>query len=286
MPALAQHKSTSITKMLLIGDSGTGKTGALASLPLAGFNMRVLDFDNGLDIVANLLKDSPEALAKVHYETCTDSFKNLNGRLVPKKAKAWAKAMKLLDHWKVGTPATDTTPASEGFYDLGKVTSWNANDILVIDSLTHMGHAAMRYIQEMNGKLGEHPRIQDWGFVQTLIADLLSLLYDDEVKCNVVVTAHIDYIWEERKDEKDRVVERILTKGYPSAPGAKLSPKVGSYFNSMLQVVMEGNGVHAKRKIITNPLGVIDLKNSNPAKVKKSYPVETGLAEFFKDVRS
>ena len=41
----ATHK---ITKCILLGDSGTGKTGALASLVKAGYKLRVLDLDNKL----------------------------------------------------------------------------------------------------------------------------------------------------------------------------------------------------------------------------------------------
>ena len=37
-----------VTKMLLIGDSGSGKTGATYSLLRAGYNLRFLDFDKSI----------------------------------------------------------------------------------------------------------------------------------------------------------------------------------------------------------------------------------------------
>ena len=40
MPSLANHQSNEFTKMLLEGDSGSGKTGSLASLVAAGFSLR------------------------------------------------------------------------------------------------------------------------------------------------------------------------------------------------------------------------------------------------------
>ena len=49
MPSLANHQSNEYTKMLLEGDSGSGKTGSLASLVAAGFSLRILDMDNGLE---------------------------------------------------------------------------------------------------------------------------------------------------------------------------------------------------------------------------------------------
>ena len=62
MPALGQHQSSDIVKMLFIGPSGAGKTGALASLASAGYNLRILDMDNGLDVLANVLNDPKKPL--------------------------------------------------------------------------------------------------------------------------------------------------------------------------------------------------------------------------------
>jgi hypothetical protein len=45
---MLEHESNSIVKAMLAADSGSGKTGALACLVDAGFNLRILDFDNGL----------------------------------------------------------------------------------------------------------------------------------------------------------------------------------------------------------------------------------------------
>ena len=63
MPALGQHQSSDIVKMLFIGPSGAGKTGALASLASAGYNLRILDMDNGLDVLANVL-NNPKTLTR------------------------------------------------------------------------------------------------------------------------------------------------------------------------------------------------------------------------------
>ena len=94
MPKLENHQSTNITKMLLVGDSGSGKTGALASLAKAGFNLRIIDVDAGLDVLSNLLRDpsSPygkEALARVEFETVTDPMRVSGGKLIPAKATVW-----------------------------------------------------------------------------------------------------------------------------------------------------------------------------------------------------
>jgi septum formation inhibitor-activating ATPase MinD len=57
MPQATKHQSHRTTKMLNMGDAGSGKTGALASLAKAGQRLVILDFDNGLDILIGLLKN-------------------------------------------------------------------------------------------------------------------------------------------------------------------------------------------------------------------------------------
>jgi hypothetical protein len=259
--------------LLLVSDSGMGKTGALASLARAGYSLRILDFDNGTQILSSLLKDDPAAMERVYVEKCTDTFKNVQGRLLPRTPLvAWTKAVTLLSNWK-----------SDG---LGPVSSWGPQDILVIDSLTHCGEAAMRYHQSLNSKLGTHPTLPDWGIVQTMIKELLEMLKDSEIKCQVCVCTHIDWRWREVRGGKDNlmVVGRELEGGFPSAPGNKLPEKVGSYFNDALQIVATGTGSGLRRKIITVPMTSLGLKSSNPTVVKREYPLETGLADYFFDV--
>ena len=70
MPSLSNHQSNSFTKVLLCGDSGSGKSGALASLVSAGYTLRILDMDNGLDSLKTfILRDCPDKLNNVEYRT-------------------------------------------------------------------------------------------------------------------------------------------------------------------------------------------------------------------------
>lgn len=267
MPSLKDHQSSATTKILLIGNSGAGKTGALASLAGAGFNLRIMDLDNGIDVLANLLRDTSKypagSLDRVNYITITDPMKNMGGKLVPKNATVWQRASKYLDNWKTETE------------DFGSVASWTPQEVLVIDSLTFISNAAMNLILMMNGRLGQRPHQSDWGDAQVLVEGLLSYLYDESVKCNVIMTSHITFLGDEGN-----------MTGYPSTLGKALPPKVGRYFNNTLIVKSQGSGSNTRRRILTNPSGVIEAKNSNPSKVKPEYPLETGLADYFKDVRS
>jgi AAA domain-containing protein len=265
---LANHQSAQVTKMLLLGDSGSGKTGALASLADAGYNLRVIDVDNGLDVLANLLRDpksgySKDSLTRVDFETVTDKMAVRGQRLVPAQATVWQRAIKLLENWE--------TASSK----LGPVIGWGDKDVLVIDSLTRLSDAALNQILFLNARLGQRPHQSDWYDGQLLVEGLLQMLYDENVKCNVIVISHITYIGEEGGP----------TKGYPSSLGSKLPPKVGRYFNSILLAKTTGAGANQKRKIFTNTGGLVELKTTAPTRVLAEYPIESGLADYFKAVR-
>lgn len=268
MTKLANHASASVTKMILLGDSGAGKTGALASLADAGYNVRILDLDNGADVLANLLNDpkSPykkEALGRVDYETITDPMKNVNGKLIPKQAKVWQSAVKLLDNWKTETA------------DFGPISTWTPQDVLVIDSLSILGNASLNFITAMNGRLGQKPYQSDYGDAQALIESLMQMLYDESVRCNIIVNTHITYVGGEGQIER----------GYPSCVGSKLPQKIGRYFNTILMVKSQGSGASVRRKIITSTVPLVELKNTAPLRVKPEYDLATGLAEYFRDVQ-
>lgn len=265
MPSLAKHHSAEVTKLLFLGESGSGKTGALASLAKAGYNLRIVDLDNGVDILYNLLKDDEEALSRVVYETITDKFKMQKGRPLP-EAKVWTKVTQLLSHWKV---------EGEGGYDLGTLETWTPKDVLVIDSVTFLAKAAFRHILSISGRLGQSPYQSDYGDAQRLVEDLFATLYGSDVNCNVIGISHITYIED----------QYIGTKGHPTTIGKALSPQLPRYFNSMLMAKSSGQGATSKKLIHTKPIAAVELKTTNPKVVKDSYPLETGLAEYFAALR-
>lgn len=271
MAKLEEHQSSKTTKLLLIGDSGAGKSGSLASLAAAGYNLRILDVDNGIDVLANYLRDKtgpygPEALDRVEFETITDPMKNVNGKLIPRQATVWQRTMKLLDDW---------SPKNGASADLGPISKWTENDVLVIDSLTMLSNAALNFILAMNARIGQKPHQSDWYDGQLLLEGLLQMLYDDGIVCNVIITAHIVFLGEENGPQR----------GYPNSLGSKFPPKIGRYFNTILMAKTTGQGTALHRKILTNTAGLVELKNTAPLKVKPEYPLATGLADYFKDVR-
>lgn len=265
MPSLSEHQSASVTKALIAADSGLGKTGSLISLVEADYKLRILDFDNGLDYLANLVKQRcPDKMANVEFAICTDKFKSVNGQMIPDgQPKAFSKGMSMLTHWK------------EGDTDLGKITEWGPEEVLVIDSMTLMSRAALRHILALNGRLAATPQIQDWGQAMERIESCLELLYSDAIGCNVVITSHVTAVQD---------TEGGAVKEYPAALGQKLPPKIGRYFNSVLTIKRKGAGGAEKRVIKTTSEGLLECKASAPG-LPSELPIDTGLADYFKAVQ-
>lgn len=252
MPTLENYKAEKPIKMLVMGDTGTGKTGALASLANAGYKLHILDYDNGLDILSTKVK--PEFLKNIEYETLTEKKVARGGQvLIQGTPKSFAKGLQLLTEWST------------------KYTS--KEDVIVVDSLTFMSDAALEHVQAGAGHTGKQPEIQEWGLAMSLIEDVLSLLYSDDLKCNVIVNSHIKYI----QDEGSGIV-----KAQVNTLGSKLPPKVGRYFNHLIMCQMQGT----KRVFKTKGTASFGLKSPNPDKVKDTYEIETGLKEYFQDVKA
>lgn len=259
MAPISQHAASNTFKMLLIGNSGMGKTGCLASLALAGYNLRILDTDSGAEILFQMLKHDKDALARVDVETHTDKYVEVGGAMRPKvPLTGFSGAAKTMTNWP----------------GLGKPAEWTEDDILVVDSLTLLGKFIFNHVLNLAGRLltGQPPQIQDWGAAMELQENVLAGLYN--LPCNVIVTSHLTSITPEGE---------AVPMFFPSALGSKLPPKVGRYFNSTIGVKMIGVG-QAKRRIITTSDPTLGCKTPAPGLVKAEYPLETGLADYVKDL--
>jgi hypothetical protein len=291
MAKLESFSQTAPIKLLFIGDSGAGKTGALASLATAGYNLRIIDVDKGVPILANYLSDpnsqyfktDPKAISRVSFVQVSDTMQNINGLLAPKKVEGWAKVTKLLINWV------------DGDENLGAIQSWGPQDILVIDSLSGLSKLALHYHLFLNGALGkartQNEVRRDMGATQDYIRNLLDLLYDDNIKCNVIVISHITAVTEAGGAPKiEEGKFDSIPIGYPAAIGRALSPQIPRWFNNMLIARADRQGSRTTHKIYTTSQTIagqiIAAKTSAPLKVKPEYPLETGLADFFAALRS
>jgi hypothetical protein len=268
LPTLAKHQSNEYTKLLVEGDSGTGKTGALASLVGAGYKLRILDFDNGLDVLKQYVaRDYPTLLDNVEFRTLRDKRKaTSDGPVIVGSPKAFIEGIKLLDRWKY-------TEADGTEVDLGVPAEWGPDCILVLDSLTFFSDAAFDFREPLvprsrDGKYDVRAVYKD---AQDAVENVLALLTSESFQTNVIVTSHIRYM-----DNPDGT-----KKAYPTSVGSALGPTIPRYFNSVAQCETKGG----KRTIQTAATAMIDLKNPKPFAMSSHFPIETGLADFFKVLR-
>lgn len=269
MPSLADHQSNDFVKILLIGEAMSGKTGSLVSLVKAGYRLFIQDYDNKLDVLKYYVQhECPDLIGNIEYVSLRDKRKTTPaGSMIDGKPKAFIDGMKLLDNWKY----TDADTGQE--VDLGKPAEWGPDTILVIDSLSRLCDAAFDFREPLVpvGKSGERDMRAVYGDAQDAVEMLLATLTSKTFATNVIVIAHITY-----QDQADGT-----TKGFPQGVGQKLSPKIPQYFPS---AVLYTNKV-GKRTIQTNSTPLIDLANPAPFKMEKSYPIESGLADFFAVLR-
>lgn len=253
MPSLSQHQSSSYTKLIYIGDSGTGKTGSLVSLLAAGYKLKILDMDNGLDSLVYYAREQcPDKLDNVEYETIRDVYRSTKaGPMIKGQPKAFVAALDLLTSWsEIDDP----------------------NTIFVLDSGSSFGRAAFEWARGLN-PIAKDPR--QWYFAaQQAFESTLAMLTGEQFRMNVILISHVNY----------KELTEGVHKGYPNAVGSALGPTVAKYFNTLILAETSGSGSNTRRKIKTLPTGVIDLKTPTP-KADKEYPLETGLASLFQTLK-
>lgn len=254
------HQSNKIVKMLYVGASGSGKTGSLASLVDDGYNLRILDMDNGLDYLMNhVKKHSPERIDQIDYITVRDRMKadRTKGAKPAGGTRAYVEAIQYMNEWDDGT-----VPAE-----------WGEDTIFVLDSLTLFGRAALRWAE------GLKPDAKDgrqwYATAQKSILDVLDMLTSDEFKCNVIVCTHIDIV-----EHEDGGVDR-----YASSIGKALGPKIPSVFNTMVMAHTKKRGSNQTRQIHTIPAEGMELKNSSAGDLAAALPLETGMSTLFKTLK-
>lgn len=242
-----------------MGDSGTGKTGALASLAGAGYKIRILDMDNkvGEGILPKAIKkDHPDKLGAVDFMSFRDLYKSTAaGPMFDGTPKAFVEAMAAMDKWEDGTVPKD----------------WGVETVFVLDSLTFFADAAFNWARSMN--MGAKDPRQWYGTAQDAVEKCIATLTSKAWNVNVIVICHVS--WVNRPDG--------TMKGYPATIGQALGPTIPAYFDNM---VVCQTGAGNKRTIQTIPTAMIDVKNAASFTMPPTLPLETGLAEIFKQLRS
>lgn len=268
MPSLSKHQSNDFVKLLLLGDAKSGKTGSLVSLVKAGYKVRILDFDNLLDILAKLISEQcPELIDNVEFRSLRDVSKMTQAGPTITSAKAFIDGTKMLDRWKYKTEDGDEI-------DLGVPSDWGPDCILVIDSLSRLCDAAYDWCMSVipGAGTGKFDGRAVYGNAQDAVESMLAMLTSDSFATNLIVIAHGTYL--DLPDGTQKI--------FPQGVGQKLSPKIPQYFPNYVRYTNKGG----KRTIQLTSDAMIDLANTNPNAFEgKTLSIETGLAEFFEVMR-
>lgn len=232
-------------RLLLVGDSKTGKTGALLPL-LNHYKLRIADFDNGCDFLR--LNATEKQRENLSIKTFTDQFSrsSISGlsMALPSAITRFGSA---LDKWD----------------DAGPIKTWDSNTILVIDSLTFLGRAMARQYLSLNKKPIDSQIEPRWyGAIQGMIFSLMDQLLDDAQGCHYIVLSHLDYrdyetgtyspvgMLDQGTNPDQTPKSQIDARGVPSVFGAKAGPVIGRYFNFLLRTKISAVGSLKPRRII------------------------------------
>lgn len=248
-------------KILYVGDSGTGKTGSLISLIEAGYDIRMLDFDNGVASLTHLIKKRcPQRLSQLDYILLRDKFKadTLKGIVPNGKPRAFIDAMKFLNKWD----------------DESLPEEWGPNTVFVLDSLTSFGQAAFLWAQSMN------PTAKDgrqwYGTAQDAIRRVLDMVTSQNFGCHTIVMSHI----------QDVELSEGVFRSQCTSIGKALGPDVPKVFNIWVQAEARGTGGNVRRSILTQPNNRLELKTTIPWELEKSLELDSGLATIFEKLRN
>lgn len=281
---LSKKKDQRTVKAFLVGEPGTGKTGCIAAIANAGYNVRILDLDGNLDPLFAYCTD--EGLDNIEVRTLSEKLKNKPEMVTANNPTVFNDVMKMLDNWTY----TDTDGEE---VDLGPVGSWGPKDVLVIDSLTALGDASMRRIIYTQGRTDKGPRERDWMLAQKDQDAVVEILGSDIIPCNVLVTAHLKLVGPpqvesddstDQKSQKEKVQQLVPHKYFPSALGRALPPMIAKHFAYTLRFMnKELGGGKTKRIIRTTPTTDFDVKV--PVKdLESELPLDSGLLTLFEKV--
>lgn len=265
-------------RVLLCGESTTGKTGALAMLANAGYRILLHDFDNNARVIGNFLKPGHADVYIQTYDVArfTDTglldrvkitqdgkqvvrFSDKHDTIYDAAAEQLNLFARLLQHWKTETE------------DLGACETWTPKDVVVVDSGTFLAEVCLLAAHK-------HPDVnknaqtlyrQAGGFMR----NILNFITSARMGASVILMTHIIKTGE--KDSEGNFIPS-RSKDVPRGVGNKMSEDMSQYFSDVWRLTVNGQGVRAIATQATDKMG---LRTSAPLIVKAQEPYD--LASIF-----
>lgn len=245
-------------RVLICGESTTGKTGSLAMLSNAGYRIMLHDFDNNSRVIGNFLKDGHAPIYTQTYDV-VDVSDDLMGDIAKPAARAkdeLRRFFKQLSHWK-----TDTE-------DLGKSTEWTPKDIVVIDSGTFLGRLCIlaAHLDPETKRDGRSLYNTAGKYFHRICVKLRAA----NMGASVIMLTHIQLTGD--KDEQGNILNGV---NIPTAVGTKMSESLPSYFTDVWRIEVNARGERQYKTAATSKMG---LRASTP-NIKATEPFD--LAAMF-----
>lgn len=276
---------------LIMGDSGNGKTGALASLLNTGAHfVRIIGHDRNWDSLVRYVK--PEFRANVDIVPLEDTQSgSQTSEIAPTDPpSAFIRGVQLMTHWKYTRPDGKVV-------DLGRPRDWGNDTTVVLDSLTSQGRAAVlrqRFLRPTKDlrKLSFGAQVEQQAFLDAAMLD--------KYRFNFIAISHLKLIGPkdpdipEKLSEEEKAVKRAVAeaqaemvpfKYFPSATGEQLAKNVAMNFNVVLladkKVTGIGAGAKVQRVLTWTPRDNMDLKMPDYG-LKDPLDIATGLLDIYR----
>jgi hypothetical protein len=248
-------------RVLICGESASGKTGAIAQLANAGYRILLFDFDQNSRVIGSYLK---EGHADIFVKTLNAARLTNAGVLGGAKesqqtaVKQMNEFYKMLQHWK--TPEEDLGPSKD----------LSPKDVIVIDSGTFLAELCLMAAYEHPDANKHTPTI--YRIAGQFYASILDYLTGSNVGASVVVLTHIMQTGD--KDDQGRIVGKA--RDIPVGVGEKMSKRMSQYFSDIWKLEVGRSG---ERTFQTGATDKMSLRTSAPHKIKATEPFD--LASMF-----
>lgn len=244
MPSFENFQAEQRVKLLLIGDSGAGKTGSLANLANAGYQLRIVDLEGNLNVLNSFLTE--EGKKNINYVTFD-----------PEDARCVDGIERITRTWKTATE------------DFGEVKKWDNNHVLVIDSATRLGDACLAATAATT-KDGRSHYMAAGDKFHDILAWTNGL---NKLKCNVIYTAHVRYV----EVPHDKILDQKTLKAYPSCLGSKMPQEFSRAFTDVFSIKVSASGQKVTRVFRTDADSLMGMKSSAPNKLAIEEAFDLGV---------
>lgn len=285
LAAFAEHAHP--FRCMVVGDPGSGKTGAMACFANAGFKLRVIDFDGNPEPLVRWVK--PECLKNIDMAFVEDPLR-YGMRFVETHGlpEAFQSGWKLLDRWKYTDPYTGEE------VDLGQSKDWGPDTIVVLDGTTVMSKAAKRRVMARNNRTPDNFRDSDYGSAMDELEGLFEKLSSLNNRFHAIVLAHLKLVGpadlrkgddELTKELKEKAAEITPTKLFPAVLGKQLPRSVAGHFPCVVLAEQKfgAGGKFLGRRLSTISKPDLDLKVPAPD-LPAELPIEDGMLTIFEAV--